>query len=179
MISAHPNEPAAPEAPRRGFRKLRIGWSLGWGILALSLIGLWVHSARNQVRAAIWVSDSHYINAVVFLHWFEINVAKPASQPAAIFISNYAEYFHSNYVAKPTSLTSPVHRWHIGSSAPPFTPGISIRLPLWIPLVFIALVGTIIWFVRLPNLTRFSLRTLLIATALVSVTLGLIVWAVR
>ena len=44
----------ATEAPRRRFRKLRIAWSVGWGILALLLLGLWVRS--------YWAGD--YINYI-------------------------------------------------------------------------------------------------------------------
>jgi hypothetical protein len=39
----HPKEPAA-EAPGRRFRKLRIAWSVGWGVVCLLLIALWVRS---------------------------------------------------------------------------------------------------------------------------------------
>jgi hypothetical protein len=43
MLAAHPNE-LAPEALRGRFRRLRIAWSVGWGLLAVLLIAVWVQS---------------------------------------------------------------------------------------------------------------------------------------
>jgi hypothetical protein len=48
--------------------------------------------------------------------------------------------------------------------------------PDWFAILFCAILGGTTW-IRWPK--RFSLRTLLIATTLVAVVLGLIVWATR
>jgi hypothetical protein len=57
------------------------------------------------------------------------------------------------------------------------TNGVAFAFPYWLPVV---LVG-VIWFTIAFGIPRwhFSLRTLLVATTLVAVGLGLIVWAVR
>jgi hypothetical protein len=47
MLPAHSSEQAAPDAPRRRFRKLRIAWSVGWSIICLLLIALWIRSYRG------------------------------------------------------------------------------------------------------------------------------------
>ena len=50
--------------------------------------------------------------------------------------------------------------------------GVQVFMPHWFIVVLAAALGTIPWFCR-----RFRLRTLLIATTLVAVGLGLVVWA--
>ena len=50
MLPVHRNE-QAPEFPRGRFRKLRIAWSVGWGVLAVLLIVLWV---RSLVGTDVW-----------------------------------------------------------------------------------------------------------------------------
>ena len=50
---------------------------------------------------------------------------------------------------------------------------VMVYLPHWLPAMIVAAIGTAPW---LPWFSRFSLRTLLIATTLVAVVLGLIVW---
>jgi hypothetical protein len=51
--------------------------------------------------------------------------------------------------------------------------GVSISAPLWFPLLVIAALAVAPWN---PKLWKFSLRTLLIATTLIAVVLGLVVW---
>jgi hypothetical protein len=48
--------------------------------------------------------------------------------------------------------------------------------PLWTPVVIGSLLAAAPWILPLSRLRRFSLRTLLIATTLVAVVLGLVVW---
>ena len=80
MLPAHANE-LAQEAPRRRFRKLRIAWSVGWGIACVLLTLLWAHTLRNQVRLEGWVSNSHFIRFTTFLHWWEIDTASYEIDP--------------------------------------------------------------------------------------------------
>ena len=47
-----------------------------------------------------------------------------------------------------------------------------LNIPYWIPILLTALLAIVPWFPW-----KFSLRTLLIATALIAVLLGLVVWA--
>jgi hypothetical protein len=53
----------------------------------------------------------------------------------------------------------------------------NLYLPYWLPTVLIAALAAMPWVRQLR--WRFSLRTLLIATTLVAVVLGAIVWTVR
>jgi hypothetical protein len=50
------NEPA-PEAPRRRFRKLRIVWSVGWGIISVMLTVLLVRSYW-RMEGGMWALSS-------------------------------------------------------------------------------------------------------------------------
>jgi hypothetical protein len=54
------------------------------------------------------------------------------------------------------------------------TSGVAYELPYWMLVIFASAVGIVLW-TRWSK--RFSLRTLLVATAIVAVVLGLIVWA--
>jgi hypothetical protein len=53
--------------------------------------------------------------------------------------------------------------------------GVVALFPIWFPITLVVLLGTVPWSGELN--WRFSLRTLLIATTLIAVVLGLIVWA--
>ena len=159
MLPAHLNDPAAPEAPRRRFRKLRIAWSIGWGVVVVLLIVLWVRSH--------WVGDGIYLNVSgrIIL----------ASKQGVVSLTTSSVRF----------VDAPTLQWktaRIDSMMPVlgYTPswrvrfnddGTSIRFPYRLPIAACILTAIGPWAV-----TRFSLRTLLIATTLVAVGLGLIVW---
>jgi hypothetical protein len=141
------------------FRKLRIAWSVGWGIFCVLLIILWVrsysrneglsrHNSENIVRAVYNVSGSVCVHRTTGL----------ADDPRSAWV-----YF----------CDAPAN-WFRG-----FGYGIGgtvwyVHAPHW----FLVLLGigaaTAPWIRHLQF--RFSLRTLLIATTLVAVVLGLVVW---
>ena len=52
-----------------------------------------------------------------------------------------------------------------------------LTFPFWLPVLVSAMLSAIPWIRQLP--WRFTLRTLLIATTLIAVGLGLIVWTFR
>jgi hypothetical protein len=154
------------------FRKLRIAWSVGWAVAVVMLIALWAHTARNQVKAAAWISKSNYISFVAFKQWMQVDAYQPDWQPTA--------YLHSLLVANPGPFVSPVHRWYVGPiHQTGAIRGISIIIPLWIPAMLSAALAVLPWVKPLLKLRRFSLSTLLIATTLVAVGLGLIAWLIR
>jgi hypothetical protein len=144
------------------FRKLRIAWSVFWGVLAVLLIGLWVRSywyregwvrqsAGVQVEVMShdglfrWVSRAGY-NAKWDYPW------KSVSDP--ILYSQRRPFFYYIPMIQ-TGATTP-----------------NIFVPYWFSS-FVAVALSATPWLRVPK--RFSLRTLLIATTLVAVVLGLIV----
>jgi hypothetical protein len=146
------------------YRKLRIAWSLAWGVLAVLLCVLWV-------RGYSWYENICY-----------------GGPKATIGIESAwgtVEFFRSS----PTSGLWPPPGWSLTHEAwngggPDFfdtafywlrEPGHFImRLPNWIAILFATILASASWL-----RWRFSLRTLLAATALVAVGLGLIVWAAK
>ena len=138
----HRNEPAALEAPRRRFRKLRIAWSVAWGIAAVLLVVLWVRSYVVYDRVVV-----HYPSG---LEWF-------------IAYSNKGVYIVSTYGLLAPHLQS----WSFGRTRW----GTVVCLPYSLTMLVVCAVSIAPWIHY-----RFSLRTLLIATTLVAVGLGMIVW---
>jgi hypothetical protein len=137
-------------------RKLRIGWSVACGVVAVLLIALWV-------RSYSWL-DTVSLLGKYPLASFQGNIL--CNKPWVISYEG------------PTPPSLPSYRYGI-CTIPSTQPGLFIlvgghSLPLWCSIVLAIGVGIAGW---LPQ--RFSLRTLLIATTLVAVGLGLIVWAVH
>jgi hypothetical protein len=154
------------------YRTLRIAWSVWWGIVCLLVVFLSAHTARNQVKAAVWVSRSHYVTFVAFRHWLEVDAQRPDWEPRG--------YFHSNYVDNPPPLVSPKRSWHVGSLPQTGTAwNVAIRIPLWLTIALTAAASASPWISTVVRLRRFSLRTLLIATTLVALVLGLIAYTLK
>jgi hypothetical protein len=132
------------------FRKLRIAWSVGWGIGCLLLIVLWVRS--------YWCADTiAYKNFGI--------------------VSNRAMFYFGQddgaATADPYMSSDPSDPNDIGWNSEP--PGqFFVSAPHWLlALTCVALAAG-------PSMRwRFSLRTLLIATTIVAVVLGAVIWAVR
>ena len=139
------------------FRKLRIAWSVMWGLIAVLLCMLWLRSYE----------------------WNDIVFMTSTTSVTTTFGSNCGSiyYFHG-------MTTGPSRDWTInsGEAAEP-GPKFELRhtarefwveVPFWIGLAPLAILVGAPWL-----RSRFSLRTLLIATTLVAVVLGAIVYATR
>jgi hypothetical protein len=155
----HPNEPLAPEAPRGRFRKLRISWSVGWGLLAVLLITLWVRSYwyMDEVRnASSWVTQlASYRGGI---HYYRGPTFLSPGDRWLFLVTPHRDIDDDARMTFALSLGSLLrgHQWLI------------------VPYCFLVAVCGVI--AAAPWLRwRFSLRTLLIATTLVAVGLGLIV----
>ena len=155
-----------PLKPRR-FRKLRIAWSVWWGGVAVLLVALWVRSYWWVEAFAVPVTSKHYVGA--------------ASQPGCIgFAIHPMGNLSSTQIKRFQRF--PTERW-LEDVRQERLPDISrvwgtfdfrqysFIAPDWFFLVVLTALAALPW-VR----WRFSLRTLLIATTLVAVVLGLVVW---
>ena len=141
------------------FRKLRIAWSVFWGLAAVLLLVLCV---RSYWRVnGLNVSGGH--RYALFCGCLFID--------ETFFIANPGPTASQHKLLGYSVLHVVVNH----GQAKPYAKG--TKLPLW-PLVTIVAVFPIApWILVIPWLRwRFSLRTLLIATTLVAVVLGLIVW---
>ena len=143
------------------FRKLRVAWSAFWGLACVLLIVLWVRS--------YWVADwllGGSVNVMSarghlrFRDTYNMNNAQP--QLVSAGINRILPFTNLHFRSYDPDAMLPVN---VGKTIPdwPFaTALIVLSASAWIPLSW-----------------QFSLRTLLIATTLVAVVLGLIVAAPR
>ena len=146
----------------RDLHYLRITWTAFCGIACVLLIVLWVRS--------YW--------------WTDIIVAQQSSQRYVGIGSSNARIMFGTTVdvgvtpwtwfVKPNQEPVKYLPWFEMSSS-----SISSKnyVPDWLLVIVSASIGAVPWIRQLPR--QLSLRTLMIATTLIALLLGLIVWAVR
>ena len=153
-----------PASPMR-YRKVRIAWSLGWGLVAVMVLTLWVRSFWWMQITHIPISDQVTVSFGLL----------PGVCGVGLPTTHHGWETHKAVVKKDWGPT-------VGydySSALMGTFVVNSReavVPCW--FLFAMTVGA----VTAPWLhwsKRFSLRTLLIATTLLGVVLGLWAWAMR
>jgi hypothetical protein len=149
------------------FRKLRIAWSVFWGVACVLLIVLWVRSYRLRDEIASLLTPTNGI-------YFESLEGRTG-----------LHYYHSSDMRnwQSSAESAPVVDYMRDMSGPRFEFEVSgmangtithIAAPYWLVTTSVAILAATPWIRQLR--WRFSLRTLLIATTLVAVALGLIVW---
>ena len=153
----------------RFLRYLRIAFSAGCGLACVLLVVLWVRSYKLGDLLLVRISTSRTFNATSLHGWTKVSTCPPGtegswklfSQPANEAMRTYGEFFE----AKQNFLGFGTHKAR-GTYA------------VIVPYQFLILaMGTMVVVPWLPR--RFSLRTMLIATTLAAVVLGLTMWAVR
>jgi hypothetical protein len=132
------------------YRKLRIAWSVAWGITCILLILLWGRS-RNK------------IDSIAAGYW-------PGH---LILVESYLSDVYVGFYSGPVSLYRLSNEIRPSVYFPTLKTA-ALVVPLW-ALVLVGAVAASIPWIR----WRFSLRTLLIATTLVAVVLGAVVYAMR
>ena len=156
------------------YRKLRIAWSVTWGVMAVLLCVLWIRSYWWYERIVFGLGNnngfhaSHVVGQLRFIAFDDSNV-NGFWQPANS-VWGRAQW--------------PVDEWRASEShkkdlpASPLGFGGRIwpaRFLLFVPYWFLVLIVTC--FVAAPWVAyRFSLRTLLIAMTLIAVGLGAVIW---
>src|SRR5262245_58555611 len=155
------------------FRKLRIAWSLAWGLLAVLLCVLWVRS--------YWWNEA--LQLAAFRHVLIVESVAGQMTFDAHRILDLSDWLASDRWQRE------VHAWHYNSQRRRFSDdvyhfnqerGVSIvltpdfdwsaqviSLPIWLFVVLASISAVSPWLRHIPY--RFSLRTLLIATTLVAV----------
>ena len=161
------------------YRKLRNAWSVGWGVVATLVIVLWVRSnwwfdqyagpgsnatycgyTSVQGRVLLGKSNDPMLPTVLGTRWIWRQWDKATNR--ALFPASVPSTYES--VLLPWIEVNPNYYIQNGTSY-------EVVLPHWLFVVPFAILAAASW-VR----WRFSLRTLLIATTLVAILLGLIVW---
>jgi hypothetical protein len=146
-------------------RKLRIAFSATCGIVCLLLVVLWVRSYRWSDDAYCPLSSSNILIVNSWRGRLSTYVGEPGAYPSGWgTVSRYV----TNIVGRNQSRSS----WGYASDQQ----GQEIMFPHWL-LVFTSAALAAALISHRPH--RFSLCTLLIATTIVSVLLGVVVYAVR
>ncbi len=151
------------------YRKLRIAWSVVWGLVAVLLCVLWVRSFNWFDDLAFLFNNSQSMMALQTepgsLVW-----TKQEAGGDTFSKEYYSRFFNTNRRQDPPDLT-------LASIAGKFLVlSFAVSVPFWFLVIVSATLAAIPWF-RWSK--RFSLRTLLIATTLVAVVLGLVIYAAR
>jgi hypothetical protein len=145
-------------------RKLRIAWSVAWGIMAVLLVALWVRSYRSRDAILGWLPIPLY---------FQVD-----SDRGAIHLILNQEVATTQIKVETTGAMGIAVPWAIRLYRNPrFGWWFNVATPHWSLFLLSTILAASPWIRQSP--WRFSLRTLLIATTLVAVVLGLIVWATR
>jgi hypothetical protein len=146
------------------YGKLRIAWSVAWGVVAVLLVVLWVRS--------YWWSDQYHLHGSrlvggatnrgwLALHWLDVskrNSVQTGYHGYSVELLRWKEVEKS---------IRQLYRYRIVSTPEGFV----LILPIWFAAAIIAIFAAAPW---LP--WRYSLRTFLIATTLIVVGLGIVVW---
>ena len=145
------------------FRKLRIAWSVGWDLVVVLLCVLWVRNYWWVDWLPVPISEKQAIGwgTTPGVFFVVINPRPPwirGSNSADEWLS-LGGYNHSRI-------------WgYFGVQDSP----IAVIIPCWFCLLLVASIAAFPWLQHLS--WRFSLRTLLTATTILAVILGLIVYA--
>jgi hypothetical protein len=157
------------------FRNLRIAWSVMWGALALLLCALWVrsYSVWDGIGGPFPAIKSFVINSCRGTAHTYLYFPRPQPPISEWYWSKIDPMDNRNQgewaSAINNSKTGFSYRSYPGAS-------VSISSPLWFPILVIAAIATAPW---LRRSWRFSLRTLLIATTLIALILGVIAYAAK
>src|SRR5262245_26937370 len=143
------------------YRKLRIALSVAWGVLAVLLVVLWSVSYRLFIHCS---SGSSNLHCTSFQGRALVAKFRPLSLPHDFDIT--FDY------RPPDGVPEPVNNW-TGFYVQAHSPWI-LQAPYWFLVLLSSTFAAAPWF-----RWHFSLRTLLIATTLFALVLGLVVWASR
>lgn len=141
-------------------RKLRIAWSVVWGVAAVLLLVLWVRSYR-------WCDSLESPFGVQFVNLYGTFQVAPLEN---FLVVNEWHVASNHFAELPGSELVTVSETLLAFQIRPH-----LVLPAWFVSAAVAAFASVPW---LP-LKPFSLRTLFIATTLVAALLGLVVWAAR
>ena len=155
------------------YGKLRIGWSVFWGVGAALLVVMWVRS--------YWRADQFSVTTKIRITRVDSNYGKllfatEAPLMAGTFIEKWGVWSGD---AMRDVILPPMPEYSVqgftAATSGTEGPGFAVGAPMWFAVFASASCAVIPWTGWLR--WRFSLRALLVGMTLVAVGLGLIVWA--
>ena len=150
------------------YRKLRIAWSVGWGILCLLLIVPWARSQHwhDQIRIDISKTKSLQVRSIPGACSLDIARTNPRIKQWFVVPTDMWRVIAKEIGYK--QFESPLWGGFEFSNR--------LVLPYWFMTLLLSTFAVAPW-IRWSN--RFSLRTLLIGMTVVAALLGAVVWAVN
>jgi hypothetical protein len=144
------------------YRKLRIAWSVGCGILCLLLIALSVRSFTWADQYAVRISATYHLMANSQLGGISLSLD---NSPRVVSTTRLVDSLYPE--GQKPQMLGRVYFIHgqIGGGA-----------PYWLLALATAITAAIPW---KPWNWRYSLRALLIVMTVVAVLLGLVIWAAK
>jgi hypothetical protein len=155
----------------------RITWTVAWGVAAVLLVALWVRSYWRQDYMLGWASDSRTISSLSSNGWLSLDsqwfnkTSEPSQLPNWEITSRIIQ---PDPIFGTSPRLAPLPGWNWHSYATRRNASRGLVVPYWFLVVLAIAFAAPPWIHKLN--WRFSLRTLLIATTLLSVLLGLVVW---
>jgi hypothetical protein len=160
------------------FRKLRIAWSVAWGLAGVLLIVLWVRSYRYEdiFQKKKSLSVIHIISVRGQLQYSELDLGRRTRPLPQIVIDDIlsSASITRTHESRPIAQARIIVANTLGFAYSDDGTTRMCTAPHWCPVLICAIFAIMSWLC-----SRFSLRTLLIATPLVAVGLGLIAYATR
>jgi hypothetical protein len=153
------------------FRKLRIAWSVLWGLACVLLIVLWVRSYWWHDQPLVRLSHGYALLGDSMLKRVTFYLYRFEEEPMPLSVEFTTEAIEDDV---------PADLWggpafYVATNADRAGTVRILYMPHWFPTLIFATLAILPWARQLR--TRFSLRTLLIATTLAAMVLGLAVWA--
>ncbi len=155
----------APTGIPMTYRKLRIAWTVFWGVAAVLLIVLWVRSYW-RVQHVVWNSETKAFD----ISFDRGQLGIGAVNDRIMLPLGWSHRTFPIWSADSDSDTDDTPKTILGFGLETDDISIDAYIPFWFPVLTCAAIAII----PSPLFKRFSLRTLLIATTLVAVVLGLI-----
>jgi len=154
------------------FRRLRIAWSMAWGVIAVALCVLWVRSyqATDLFRMPFCISTDGR-----FVIWLSEDTRVPYSTNATIGLSSETLLRMSRIDANGEPFRVDPFASKSGFCFDSDYHATILQLPFWFLVLTFSSGAVLPW---LP-VKRFSLCTLLIAITLGCIGFGLLGWTVR
>jgi hypothetical protein len=147
------------------YRYLRIAFSAVCGVVCLLLIALWVRTyfSCDKVQGPLSATKGFSVTS------------RRSALGLCVFPANAVPWMVLNFPSDYPPTVKPVATaLGFGLIQDDAKGLLGFRIPYWFPVLVTAAIGIFVAAPWLPR--RFSLRALLIATTLVAVVLGLIVW---